>query len=146
MRYAPSVALFTCTGAVPKSLWLLGVVLAGLLVVGLPARAVRADTILDSGTTTVSTDTNFGGVLVVGFQNPATLNVTGGLATSGTGYLGYFPGVAGTATVSSGTLATSNSLYVGYLGTGELIVSGGSVTLRSSGQETSTWQSSGAAL
>lgn len=129
MRLASSAALFTCHGAVPKSSWALGVVLAGLLVSGLPSRALRADTILDSGTTTVSSGTNFGGILTVGFTGTATLEViAGGYATNSAGYLGYYAGSDGTATVSSGTWANGGNLGVGIHGIGTLNVTGGSVT------------------
>ena len=129
MRRASSVALFTCKGAAPKSQWALGLVLAGLLVVGLPTRAVGADTILNSGTTTVSTGTNFGDSLYVATTGTATLNViAGGYATNTLGFLGYDAGSVGTATVSSGTWANSGNLNVGYGGTGTLTVDGGSVT------------------
>ena len=129
MRRASSVALFTCKGAAPKSQWALGLVLAGLLVVGLPTRAVGADTILNSGTTTVSTGTNFGDSLYVATTGTATLNViAGGYATNTDGYLGYSVGSIGTATVSAGTWANSGILFVGHDGTGTLNVDGGSVT------------------
>lgn len=129
MRLTSSAAPFTCHGAVPKSSWAIGLVLAGLLVVGLPTRAFRADTILDSGTTTVSTGTNFGGILTVGFTSTATLEViAGGYATNSAGYLGYYAGSDGTATVSSGTWANGGNLVVGINGIGALNVTGGSVT------------------
>jgi autotransporter-associated beta strand protein/T5SS/PEP-CTERM-associated repeat protein len=129
MRLASLVALFTCKGAVPKSPWALGVVLAGLLVVGISSAALGQDTILDSGTTTVSTDTNFDGDLYVATTGTATLEViAGGYATNTTGYLGFNAGGVGTATVLSGTWANSGNLYVGGEGTGTLNVTGGSVT------------------
>lgn len=100
MRLASSVPLSACNGSVPKSPWALGLVLAGLLVVGLPTRAVGADTILDSGTTTVSTGTNFGGELYVATTGTATLEVSaGGYATNTTSFLGYDAGGDGTANV-----------------------------------------------
>ncbi len=118
-------------GSTLTSAWALGLVLAGLLVVGLPAKTVRADTILNSGTTTISTGTNFGDSLYVATTGTATLEViAGGYATNTYGYLGYDAGSVGTATVSSGTWANSGELYVGYSGTGTLNVNGGSVTNR----------------
>jgi autotransporter-associated beta strand protein/T5SS/PEP-CTERM-associated repeat protein len=54
--------------------------------------------------------------------------VTGGSVTNSYGYLGFDAGSVGTATVSSGTWASSGDLYVGILGTGTLNVNGGSVT------------------
>ena len=121
----------SCAPAVPASQfrWTLGGVLAGLLVVaGLPAD-LRADTILNSGTTTVSSGTDFGSNLYVGTTGIATLEViAGGYAINTTGYLGSNAGGVGTATVSSGTWANSGYLYVGNSGTGTLNVTGGSVT------------------
>ena len=129
MRLASLVALFTCKGAAPKSPWVLGVVLAGMLVVGLPTRAVLADTILNSGTTTVSTGTYFGNNLYVATTGTATLEViAGGSATNTRAYLGYDAGGVGVATVSSGTWANSDFLIVGNSGAGTLNVAGGSVT------------------
>ena len=105
----------------------LAVGLAVLL--GSLAVPVRADTILNSGTTTVSTGTNFGGDLYIATTGTATLNViAGGYATNTTGYLGTNAGSVGTATVSSGTWANNGELFVGYSGTGTLNVTGGSVT------------------
>ena len=98
-------------GSVPKSPWALGLVLAGLLVMELPTRAVGADTILNSGTTTVSTGTDFGTNLYVATTGTATLNViAGGSATNTRAYLGYDAGSVGVATVSSGTWAKSGDL------------------------------------
>ena len=130
MRLASSVLLSTCNGSTLKSTWTLGVVLAGLLAVGLPSRAIHADTTLNSGTTTVSTGTNFGGDLYVATTGTATLEViAGGYAANTTGYLGYEIGGDGTANVLlGGTWASSGELYVGYAGTGTLNVNGGSVT------------------
>jgi len=47
-------------GSAPTFLGALGFVLAGMLVVGFAPADLRADTTLNSGTTTVSTGTNFG--------------------------------------------------------------------------------------
>ena len=127
MRLASSAALFTWKEAVPKSPWALGLALAGLLVVGLPTRSVRADTILNSGTTTVSTGTFFGLNLYVATTGTATLNVTGGSADAGNGYVGHGAGSSGTVMVSGGTW-TNMQTYVGYDGTGVLSVAGGNVT------------------
>jgi T5SS/PEP-CTERM-associated repeat protein len=104
-------------------------VLAALLAVGLPSRVVRADTTLNSGTTTVSTGTNFGENLYVATTGTATLEViAGGYATNTFGYIGTNAGSVGTATVSSGTWANSYDLFVGSSGTGTLNVTGGRVT------------------
>ena len=116
-------------GSASTSPWALGLVLAGLLVVGWPTRAVDADTILNSGTTTVTTGTDFGDYLYVATTGTATLEIiAGGYATNAYGYIGYDVGGVGTATVSGGTWANSGDLYVGYQGTGTLNVTGGSVT------------------
>ena len=112
-------------------------VLAGLLVMGLPTTAVRADTTFNSGTTTVSTAQNFGDNLYIATTGTATLDViAGGDAENNVyGYLGFNAGSKGTATVAGGGSATvangiwdyGNTLYVGYHGAGVLNVSGGSV-------------------
>ena len=89
------------------------------------------------GTATVSSGTwaNSDG-LVVGPEGAGTLTVNGGSVTSADGFLGGFnfgevgglvSGV-GTATVSSGTWASSNYLTVGFLGDGTLNVTGGRVS------------------
>ncbi len=92
-------------------------------------KPLLADTILNSGTTTVSTGTDFGGDLYVATTGTATLKViAGGNATTTTGYLGYSVGSVGTANVSSGTWASSSHLRIGESGTGTLTVSGGVVT------------------
>ena len=54
--------------------------------------------------------------------------MTGGLVTNTLGYLGYTSTGSGTATVSSGTWANRDDLWVGWRGTGTLNVSGGKVT------------------
>ena len=129
MRLASLVPRFACNGSVPKSPWALGLVLAGMLVLGLPTRDVRADTILNSGTTTVSTDRNFGQGLFVATTGTATMNVVaGGYATNSYAYVGFNAGSVGTANVSSGTWANSETLTVGYDGTGTLNVTGGYVS------------------
>jgi len=116
-------------GSALTSAWALGLVLAGMLVVGLPTTAVRADTTLDSGTTTVSTGTNFGDSLYVATTGTATLEViAGGYATNTNGFLGFDAGGDGTANVLGGTWDNSGDLYVGNSGTGTLNVTGGSVT------------------
>ena len=93
---------------------------------------LHANTTLDSGTTTVSTGTNFGTLLYVGDSGTATMNVVaGGYATNSSGFIGYrFPESKGTVTVSSGTWRNSLFLQIGNYGNGTLNVSGGSVTNR----------------
>jgi len=61
-----------------------------------------------------------------------TLNISGGQATSGLAFIGNLGGSNGTVNVSAGALMLSGTnpegnLQVGYLGTGSLNVSGGSV-------------------
>jgi len=55
--------------------------------------------------------------------------VNGGSVSNTDGYLGFNAGSVGTATVSSGTWASSGDLYVGILGTGTLTMNGGLVTV-----------------
>jgi len=90
------------------------VVTCGLAVscaIGLPA---RADTTLNSGTTTLSTGTDFGATLSVGTTGTATLAVVaGGSATAATAYLGSTATGNGTVTVSGGTLACTSQLWIG---------------------------------
>jgi autotransporter-associated beta strand protein/T5SS/PEP-CTERM-associated repeat protein len=105
-----------------------GVLLAPLLLAGLSSIGIRADTVLDSGTTTVNGAVDFGANLYVGSSNTATLEVVaGGSVINGEGYLGNVAGSTGAAVVSSGTWANSGRLYVGYGGTGTLSVAGGTV-------------------
>lgn len=97
--------------------------------VGAAAEAVRADTTFDSGTTTISTGTDFGTNLYVGYSGTATMEViVGGIATSTNGYVGYNAGSDGTVDVQGGTWANGSNLCVGYEGTGSLNVSGGYVS------------------
>ena len=154
MRLTSLVSLFTCKGSAPKSWWARGLVLAGLLAAGVLGSPVRADTTLNSGTTTVSGTRNFGGNLYVATTGTATLDViAGGLAYGanilhvgyqGTGtlnlsasasrvyfsyaFIGSNAGSVGTATVSSGTLTNYAALVVGDYGTGTLNVNGGYVS------------------
>ena len=101
---------------------------AVLVVLSLPTKPLLADTTLDSGTTTVSTGTNFGTNLYVADTGTATLVIAGGLATDTNGWIGNSAGSVGTATVSGGTWANSGYLRVGNSGTGTLNVTGGRVT------------------
>ena len=108
---------------------------AVLVALSLPTKPLLADTTLNSGTTTVSTGTNFGTNLVVASTGTATMNViTGGSATNTFASIGELAGSSGTVNVSNGTWATSGTseddgyLNVGYGGTGTLNVTGGSVT------------------
>ena len=111
----------------PTAPWVLCVVLAGLIVVGFAPADLRADTTLNSGTTTVSTGTNFGGSLYVATTGTATLNVTGGNADAFSGYVGDGAGSSGTVLVSGGTWTNSNELFVGFRGTGVVQVTGGTL-------------------
>ena len=118
-----------CKGSAQKSTWTLGLVLAGLIVVGLPAKPALADTILNSGTTTISTATGFEEYLYVATTGTATLNViTGGSVDNSYGYIGTDIGGVGTVTVSGGTWSTESLLTVGGSGTGTLNVTGGRVS------------------
>jgi len=109
--------------------------LTALVALSVPMKPLLADTTLTSGTTTVSTGTNFGSNLVVASTGTSTMNVVaGGSATNTFGYIGELAGSSGTVNVSNGTWATSGTsqddgyLNVGYGGTGTLNVTGGSVT------------------
>lgn len=108
--------------------WLFVVPALGLAVACSTGTPARADTTLNSGTTTVSTGTDFGANLYVGTTGTATLNViAGGSATATTAYLGSTATGNGTVTVSGGTLAITSQLWIGERGTGTLNVSGGFV-------------------
>ena len=115
-----------------RSNWTIFRVVSGvtaLVAMSVPMKPLRADTTINSGTTTVSTGTNFDGDLYVATTGTATLNlIAGGYATNTNGYLGQNAGGVGTANVSSGTWASSGNLYVGNFGTGTLNVNGGNVT------------------
>jgi autotransporter-associated beta strand protein/T5SS/PEP-CTERM-associated repeat protein len=102
---------------------------AALVTLSAPTTPLRADTIFNSGDTTVSTETDFGSTLTVASTGTATLTIVdGAYATNETGYVGSAAGSFGTVTVSGGTWATSNDLSVGYDGGGRLEVKGGLVT------------------
>jgi fibronectin-binding autotransporter adhesin len=107
--------------------------LAGLLaVVAAPTNRLVADTILDSGTTTISTGTDFGAQLFVGVSGTATLEVVDGASvTNGSGYLGSGASGDGTVLVTGGTWTNAGALVIGSAGTGSLTVLGGSVTATS---------------
>ncbi len=91
------------------------VVVALLVVAGMPA-TLRADLILNSGTTTISSSTNVGTNLFVARTGTAALDVTGGSVTGTYFYLGW-----------EGTWAVGNSLNVGY--NSSLTMSGGLVSV-----------------
>jgi len=102
---------------------------AVLLALSVPTKPLLADTILNSGTTTVSTGTNFGQGLFVATTGTATMDVVaGGYATNSYAYLGQNTSGVGTVNVSSGTWSNSGNLNVGRSGTGTLNVTGGMVT------------------
>ena len=102
---------------------------AALVALSVPMKPLLADTTLNSGTTTVSTSRNFGQGLFVATTGTATMDVVaGGYATNSYAYLGQNASGVGTANVSGGTWANSETLTVGYDGTGTLNVTGGSVT------------------
>lgn len=68
--------------------------------------------------------------LDVGFDagDSGTMTVSGGTVTNFDGDLGRLAGSTGTVVVSSGTWANERDLNIGYLGSGSLTISGGSVT------------------
>jgi len=68
------------------------------------------------------------GSLNIGYGGEGSLSLQGGYLASGTTNIGYSAGSSGTATVSSGTWAASGSLFVGRLGTGVLVVEGGTMS------------------
>jgi autotransporter-associated beta strand protein/T5SS/PEP-CTERM-associated repeat protein len=68
------------------------------------------------------------GDLWVGGSGTGALSMSGGSVTNSNGYLGYYARSVGTATVSSGTWASSNYLFIGRGGSGTLNVTGGNVT------------------
>lgn len=111
--------------------WLVGLAFAVWLVAaGMPA-TLRADLILNSGTTTISSSTNVGTNLFVARTGTATLDVTGGSVTGTNFYLGWGPGSLGTATVTGGTWASSSNMIVGGTGAGILTLSAGRIENRS---------------
>jgi len=65
--------------------------------------------------------------LAVGSTGTGTLSVAGGRLDNRESYLGFAAGSRGAASVTSGTWASSRSLYVGLSGTGTLEVAGGRV-------------------
>jgi autotransporter-associated beta strand protein/T5SS/PEP-CTERM-associated repeat protein len=96
---------------------------------------LRADTILDSGTTTVTTGTSFEGTLFLGDSGTATLAILGGgSAAIGSSYLGYNAGSKGTVVVNGGTwnslvgYPSFTEMRVGWFGEGTLDVIDGVVT------------------
>jgi autotransporter-associated beta strand protein/T5SS/PEP-CTERM-associated repeat protein len=111
-----------------RSVRLLGLIAVALLFVATAPVDLRADTTLDSGTTTVTTGTDFGTNLYVGFSGTATLEVVaGGSAASQFGTLGDNAGSLGIATVSGGTWTNTAALTVGHWGVGLLDVAGGTL-------------------
>jgi T5SS/PEP-CTERM-associated repeat protein len=98
--------------------------LSGLLaVVAAPTNRLVADTTLDSGTTTISTGTDFGANLFVGATGTATLEVVDGASvTNGSGYLGSGASGDGTVLVTGGTWTNAGALVIGSAGTDSLTV------------------------
>ena len=77
-----------------------------------------------------------GGPLGVGYQQNGTLTVAEGVnLTSGIGYLGYYSGSAGTASVTGAGSKWNNSstLYVGREGSGSLTIEAGGQVSNSNG-------------
>ena len=113
----------------PKCAWPLRSCLAALPLLGLCPPQLQANTTFDSGTTTISSGTDFGTNLYVGHSGTATMHlIAGGSASGAYGYLGYAAGGDGTAMVADGVWTTAEGLVVGYFGTGALAIQGGRVT------------------
>ena len=108
MRTASSVALFTCKGSVPKSPCALGVVLAGLLVVGVAPADLRA-------ATTTYTSAYSGGTIAPGdtvrLNNGAT--VTGNVIDNGTLQFNQ----SGTTLTITSTISGTGTLFLTNTGT-----------------------------
>ncbi len=101
-----------------------------------PAGRLFADTTLTSGTTTISTGTDFGANLFVGVTGTATLEVVaGGSASNGAATLGSVSSGVGTAVVTGGTWTTLGDLDVVN---GALTMSGGLVAVGGRLQNTAT--------
>ena len=125
-----ALSLSRVSSSLPARPWVLGAVLAAVLVAGISVSDLRASTIFNSGNTFIFFDTDFGTNLTVADTGTATLVISnsGVLATDTNGWIGEGVGSVGTATVRSGTWANSDNLTVGHFGTGTLNVTGGSVT------------------
>jgi T5SS/PEP-CTERM-associated repeat protein len=112
-----------------RSIRLVALIAVALLFVATAPVDLRADTIIDSGTTTVTTGTDFGGNLYVGYSGTATLEVlVGGNAASVDAEIGFNAGSQGTATIAGGTWTNSGSLFVGDMGAGTLDLTDGRVS------------------
>jgi T5SS/PEP-CTERM-associated repeat protein/autotransporter-associated beta strand protein len=112
-----------------RSVRLLSLIVVALLFAATAPVDLRADTTLDSGTTTVTTGTDFGGNLYVGFSGTATLEVlVGGSAANVDAEIGFNAGSQGTVTIAGGTWTNSGSLFVGDMGAGTLNLSDGRVS------------------
>jgi hypothetical protein len=82
----------------------LGLCLAAVSFAGAPPAVIRADTVFDSGTTTIDTGTYFGTNLYVGHSGTATMRVVAEAnASNDHAFMGYEPGSIGTAIVTGGT-------------------------------------------
>lgn len=108
-----------------------GVVRNGVGFLGFAAGSVGSATI-SSGTWANAAGSS-GRTLYVGYAGTGVLDVSGGVVTNSSGYLGWAAGSVGTATVSSGIWNNRGPLYVGGVvggtgGTGTLDVTGGNVT------------------
>lgn len=108
-----------------------GVVRNGAGFLGFAAGSLGSATV-SSGTWANATGSSVR-ILYVGYSGTGVLDVSGGIVTNSSGYLGWAAGSVGTATVSSGTWNNRGPLYVGGAlggtgGTGSLHVTGGNVT------------------
>ncbi|MCX6848536.1 MAG: autotransporter-associated beta strand repeat-containing protein [Verrucomicrobia bacterium] len=91
------------------------------------------DTIVTSGVLEVATNgtvNNDPGSTFVGYQqgDHATLLISGGSVTNGSGFLGFGSDSSGILTVTSGDWTNTRDLNAGYFGTGVLNIAGGSVS------------------
>jgi autotransporter-associated beta strand protein/T5SS/PEP-CTERM-associated repeat protein len=81
---------------------------------------------IDSGTTTINSDTTYGTITIAGFAGlSATLEVTSGTVTTDTAYVGFEGN--GTLNLTGGNL-TTGQFIVGLYGTGTLNLTGGDLT------------------
>ena len=111
---------------------------AVLLAVELPIQTIRADTTLNSGTTTVSTGTDFGANLYVGTTGTATLTVVaGGSATAATTYLGST--ATGNGTARDLTAQSTNGAVAHLHVTGFTGLTSNDITIEDSSTGSSGW-------
>lgn len=99
------------------------------------ANIYNGETIVRSGTLAVSPGGSitpvFGTSIRIGNSSGdnAALLVDGGSVTNWIGYVGRAPGSTGSVTVTSGTWANFNDIYLGASGMGSLLIEGGLVSV-----------------